>query len=61
MPTKSKYDLKGAQHVKIPSSIWEKYVEKFGKDQASEMIRDDLDLCIGVERQETAKDEKTEE
>lgn len=52
MPTKSKYDLEGAQHVRIPREIWNAYVDKFGKEEAPDQIRDDLDLCIAVNHRE---------
>ena len=50
MPKKSKYDLEGAQSVKVPLTIWNAYVEKFGKDETPDTIRDDLELCIETER-----------
>ena len=54
MPKKSSYDLKDAQHLKVPQSIWDKYVEKFG-DDAAEQARDNLELCIGVDNGEKQK------
>ena len=50
MGKKSKYDLFGAQMVKIPQSIWERLVKEFGVD-AAEQARDCLDLCAGVENE----------
>lgn len=52
MGKKSEYDLTNAQHVLVPISIWEPYVKEFGKEEAPEKIRDDLELCIGAERKE---------
>lgn len=48
MSTKSKYDLSDSQMLRVPRSIWNRYVKKYEKD-AAEHARDDLDLCVGVE------------
>ena len=49
MPTKSKYDLSDSHMLRVPLSIWKRYVKKH-KDKAPEQARDDLDLIIGVEK-----------
>lgn len=51
MKTKSKYDLSDSHMLRVPKSIWNRYVKKY-KDDAAEQARDDLDLAIGVERTE---------
>lgn len=49
MPTKSKYNLSDSHMLRVPQSIWKKYIKKHG-DKAPEQARDDLDLVIGVVR-----------
>lgn len=44
MVARSKYDLKGAQMLKVPLDVWKKFVKQFG-DNAAEMARDCLDGC----------------
>ena len=48
MPTKSKYNLSDSHMLRVPQSIWNRYVKRY-KDNAPEQARDDLDLIIGVE------------
>ena len=49
MPRKSKYNLADSHMLRVPLSIWKRYVKKH-KDNAPEQARDDLDLIIGVEK-----------
>jgi hypothetical protein len=49
MSTKSKYDLSDSQMLRVPRAIWDRYEKKY-KKAAAEHARDDLDLCIGVEK-----------
>lgn len=54
MPTKSKYNLSDSHMLRVPQSIWKKYIKKHG-DKAPEQARDDLDLVIGVVRGHNAR------
>jgi hypothetical protein len=45
MPKKSKYDLSVWANIKVPKSIYLKYVAAYGKEDWAERARDVLDLA----------------